>query len=74
MRVDSRNPFEVAVYDKDGGYYNTIHTTPSESMAMRIAQAIAKLIKKDAYRNPENNEPYDWVTVFHADEAVTITA
>lgn len=70
--VDSKTLFEVCAYDKDGGYYNTIYTTPSEKMAIKVAKAIDKLVKKDAYRNPSTNEPYDWVSVFHGDFALLI--
>lgn len=72
MRVDSTNPFEVTAYNKDAGRYDTVHTTPSEAMAIKVATALAGLVKKDAYRDPVTHEPYDWITIFHGDEQNTI--
>ena len=73
MKVDTKIPFEVTAYNKDAGRYDTVHETPSEAMALRIATALAKLVRTDSYRDPVTHEPYDWITIFHGNERRTIT-
>ena len=42
-KVNSRTPYEVVAYDKDNDVYVTMHTTPSEALALRIAKSLKKL-------------------------------
>lgn len=70
--VDSNTLFEVTAYDKDGGYYDTIHSTPSLLMAIRIAKSLAGLVKMDSLRNPKTHEPYDWIEIFHGDKSIKV--
>ncbi len=74
MRVSNKMPFIVAAYNKDAGRYDDVHTTPSEAMAMRVGKSLAALVKTDSYRDPVTHEPYDWITIFHGDEGVLVTA
>lgn len=72
--VDSRIPFEVAAYDKDSDVYTTMHTTPSESMALRIGKSLKKLIENGTLRRSDSktHEPYDWVVIYHGDNVRTV--
>ena len=70
--VDTKTPFEVTAYDKDGGYYNTLHTTPSLAMALRISKSLGKLVKSDSLRNPTTREPYDWIEIFHGNQSILV--
>ena len=63
-------PFEVCAYDKDNDVYVTMHTTPSESMALRIAKALKQLIEKgylERLCNDGSREPYDWIVIYHGE-------
>jgi hypothetical protein len=71
--VCSKIPFEVCAYDKDNDVYTTMHTTPSETLAMRIADSLKGLIENDMLRrrcSDGSYEPYDWITVFQGDKVV----
>ncbi len=72
--VSNLKPFIVTAYNKDAGRYDEVFTTPSQAMAHRVAKSLAKLVKKDAYKDPVTREPYDWITIFSGDEAELVTA
>ncbi len=68
--VCSEIPFEVCAYDKDGDVYVTMHTTPSESMALRVAKSLKKLIENGMLQrrcSDGSNEPYDWLVIYQGD-------
>ena len=55
--------FTVLAYDKDSDYYYEILITDIYDYAECKAIIFAEMVKNDEFRNPNNNEPFDWIII-----------
>ena len=60
--------FEIIGYDKDGDSFISFGTKENLESATLEAESMLEKLSQDELRNPDTNEPVDWLEIVDAND------